>query len=178
MAHTFILPNNNKTQTAGVTRTHKVPVKGSKKSMHTAAAAGSTGGTPTSSNGTDDAECYTCRANLYISWIHCDDDEAIYCLQHGLKHINVGRLKPAACRMLYAYSMQDVEQLMERVRCRSSQAGSATNNIVSPSAATRSIEATVAVVAPATKSTAAAAASAATTSTTAKSRKNASGRGR
>lgn len=123
-------------QSAGVTRNQKVPIKGSsKKSTSAQNSGGALKSLP--ATGADEAECDTCRANLYISWIHCDDD-AIYCLQHGLKQINDGRQKAAACRMLYAYSMSEVEQLMERIRCRtaSAEASSAAAGDSAPSTST------------------------------------------
>lgn len=127
-------PKISQKKAAGVSRSKKIPVKGSKKSANATGGSGSGAGTSAAVNGGpggDDAECYTCRANLYVSWIHCDDDDAIYCLHHGLKQINGGRLKAAACQMLYAYSIQDVEQLIGRIRGRSAQAMATTNSLES-----------------------------------------------
>lgn len=107
-------------QTAGVHRTLKVPGKGSAKKPITSAivsAAGKGTGPRNAAAAAEDVECYTCRANLYVSWIQ-SDDEVNYCLQHGLKQIRAGRLKAAACRLLYAYSLSEVEQLIERIRSR------------------------------------------------------------
>lgn len=102
---------------AGVKNTEKVPVKGSKKSP--AAVASSTGlltGTTTATP-LEDPECDSCRANVYLSWIRTDQD-AIFCLQHGLKLINNGRLAADQCRLVYTFSIEEVEQLLSKMRSR------------------------------------------------------------
>lgn len=105
---------------AGVVKTQKVPVKGGKKSATAAASStGLTGSSAASSTttGAEDPECDSCRANVYLSWIRTDQD-AIYCLQHGLKQINSGRLVAAECRLVFTFSILEVEQLISKVRAR------------------------------------------------------------
>lgn len=103
---------------AGVVKTEKVPVKGSKKSA--AAAASSTGlpvGSASTTTPAEDPECDSCRANVYLSWIRTDQD-AIFCLQHGLKQINSGRLVAKQCRLVFTFSIEEVEQLIGKLRGR------------------------------------------------------------
>lgn len=105
-------------QMAGVVKTEKVPVKGSKKSA--AAAASSTGlpvAAATTTTPLEDPECDSCRANVYLSWIRTDQD-AIFCLQHGLKLLNNGRLVAEQCRLVFTFSIEEVEQLIGKIRSR------------------------------------------------------------
>lgn len=97
-----------------MSNTEKVSIKGSKKS---AAASSSAGPGSLVSAPAEDCECESCRANVYLSWIRTESD-AIYCLQHGLKHIKSGRLPADQCRMVFSYSIEDVEQLIARIRSR------------------------------------------------------------
>lgn len=101
----------------GVTKTEKVPVKGSKKSWTAASTSGFSGGAALAAAPVEDPECDLCRANVYLSWIRTDLD-AIYCLQHGLKQINSNRLAADQCRLVFTYSVEEVEQLIGRIRSR------------------------------------------------------------
>lgn len=86
-------------QTLGVVRTEKMTAKQKK---------------PQSGN---DYECDICRANLYISWIACDE-ESIYCLQHAIKYLKNSRIQSKQCKLLYKYGKYEIEDLIERVRER------------------------------------------------------------
>lgn len=59
-------------------------------------------------------ECDICRANLYISWIACDDD-IIYCLQHAIKYLKNTRIQAKQCKILVKYGKNEIEGLIEKV---------------------------------------------------------------
>lgn len=68
----------------------------------------------------NDDECDICRANLYTSWITCQDD-SIYCLQHAIKYLRNKRIQAKQCKLMYVYGKDEMEDLIERVRERHSE---------------------------------------------------------
>lgn len=63
---------------------------------------------------TEENECDICRANVYISWIRCDDD-GIYCLQHAVKYMKSNRIQPKQCKLMYMYKMDEIREIIEKV---------------------------------------------------------------
>lgn len=63
---------------------------------------------------TEENECDICRANLYLSWIKCDDD-SMYCLQHAVKYLKNDRIQAKQCKLLYLYKKNDIEDMIEKV---------------------------------------------------------------
>lgn len=63
---------------------------------------------------TEENECDICRANLYISWIKCDDD-SIYCLRHAVKYLKNNRIQAKQCKLMYMYKMDDIQEMIEKV---------------------------------------------------------------
>lgn len=82
-------------QACGVNRTEKIVLK-SKKPQ------------------TEENECDICRANVYVSWIKCDDD-SIYCLQHAVKYMKNGRIQAKQCKLLFMYKKEEIEDMIHKV---------------------------------------------------------------
>lgn len=85
-------------QSAGITKSESFPPKGS---IGAAAA--------------EENECYTCRANLYISWVKTDDENT-YCLQHCLKNLTNERLQAKKCKLIITYSVDDMETIIKNIK--------------------------------------------------------------
>lgn len=64
---------------------------------------------------TEEHECDICRANLYVSWIKCDDD-SIYCLKHAGKYLTNNRIQAKQCKILYMYENNEIEVLITKVK--------------------------------------------------------------
>ncbi|XP_065359670.1 uncharacterized protein Jarid2 [Calliphora vicina] len=62
-----------------------------------------------------ESECDLCRANLYISMVRTDEGN-IYCLQHALKNLNNGNIQAKQCKLIYAYNIDDVENLIKNLK--------------------------------------------------------------
>jgi protein Jumonji len=76
----------------------------------------------------EELECNYCRANLHISWIKLEDDEDeeseennVYCLKHALKYINDNRIQAGQCRLMYTYTMDEIEKLIKRLKVRAAE---------------------------------------------------------
>lgn len=67
-----------------------------------------------------DNECDLCRANLYISMV-CTDEGNVYCLQHALRNLNNGNIQAKKCKLIYAYNVDDIENLIETLKVRIQQ---------------------------------------------------------
>ncbi|KAG5677278.1 hypothetical protein PVAND_007048 [Polypedilum vanderplanki] len=72
----------------------------------------------------EELECNYCRANLHISWIKLEDEEEegdennVYCLKHALKYIKDNRIQAGQCKLLYTYTMDEIEKLIKRLKTR------------------------------------------------------------
>lgn len=68
----------------------------------------------------EELECNYCRANLHISWIKLDDDEDenVYCLKHSLKYLNNNRIQAVQCKLLYTYTIEEIEKLIKKLKSR------------------------------------------------------------
>lgn len=68
----------------------------------------------------EELECNYCRANLHISWIKLvdDDDENVYCLKHSLKYIHDNRIQSNQCKLLFTYTIEEIEKLIQKLRSR------------------------------------------------------------
>ncbi|EDW30325.1 GL17885 [Drosophila persimilis] len=62
-----------------------------------------------------ESECDLCRANLYISMVRTDDGN-VYCLQHALKNLNNGNIQAKQCKLIYAYNVDDIQQLIRQLQ--------------------------------------------------------------
>ncbi|XP_031618620.1 protein Jumonji [Contarinia nasturtii] len=62
----------------------------------------------------EENECDICRANVYISWIRCDDD-SIYCLHHAVKYLKNNRIQAKQCKLLFMYKKEEIEDLINKV---------------------------------------------------------------
>lgn len=66
-------------------------------------------------------ECNYCRANLHISWIKLDDDDEennVYCLKHALKYLNDNRIQANQCKLLFTYTMEEIEKLIKKLKVK------------------------------------------------------------
>lgn len=63
---------------------------------------------------TEENECDICRANVYISWIKCEDD-SVYCLQHAVKYLKNDRIQAKQCILLYLYKKDEIEEIIRKV---------------------------------------------------------------
>lgn len=63
---------------------------------------------------TEENECDTCRANMYISWIRTADDD-IYCLQHAMEYLNSKRIEPDNCKIIYSYKEDDIKDIINKI---------------------------------------------------------------
>lgn len=68
----------------------------------------------------EELECNYCRANLHISWIKLvdDEDENVYCLKHSLKYIHDNRIQPNQCKLLFTYTIEEIEKLIQKLKAR------------------------------------------------------------
>ena len=64
---------------------------------------------------TIESECDLCRANLYISMVRTDEGN-VYCLQHALKNLNNGNIQAKQCKLIYAYNVEDIENLIKSLK--------------------------------------------------------------
>lgn len=63
---------------------------------------------------TEENECDICRANVYISWIKCDDDST-YCLHHAVKYLKNNRIQAKQCKLLFMYKKDEIDELISKV---------------------------------------------------------------
>lgn len=87
-------------QSAGITKSEKLQPKGS-----TTPLAGSA----------EENECYTCRANLYTSWVKTEDENT-YCLQHCLKNLSNDRIQAKKCKLMITYTVEDMETILKNIK--------------------------------------------------------------
>ncbi|KAM7355310.1 jumonji, AT rich interactive domain 2 [Cochliomyia hominivorax] len=73
-----------------------------------------------------ESECDLCRANLYISMVRTDEGN-VYCLQHALKNLNNGNIQAKQCKLIYAYNIDDIENLIKNLKDRIQQKRAVTN---------------------------------------------------
>jgi hypothetical protein len=72
----------------------------------------------------EELECNYCRANLHISWIKLEEEDEesdetnVYCLKHALKYINENRIQASQCKLMYTYTMDEIEKLIKRLKAR------------------------------------------------------------
>lgn len=102
-------------QAAGVTSTEKVPSEKSSKSKKQQ---------PVKSI---ESECDLCRANLYISMVKTDEGN-VYCLQHALKNLNNGNIQAKQCKLIFAYYIEDIENLIKELTDKIHQKRSTLSN--------------------------------------------------
>lgn len=69
---------------------------------------------------TEENECDSCRANVYISWVKCDDD-SIYCLHHAVKYLKNSRIQAKHCKLLFMYKKEEIEELINKINEKISQ---------------------------------------------------------
>ncbi|KAH8380295.1 hypothetical protein KR009_009801 [Drosophila setifemur] len=62
-----------------------------------------------------ESECDLCRANLYISMVRTEEGN-VYCLQHALKNLNKGNIQAKQCKLIYAYNVDDIQQLIRQLQ--------------------------------------------------------------
>ncbi|XP_030386202.1 mucin-5AC [Scaptodrosophila lebanonensis] len=62
-----------------------------------------------------ESECDLCRANLYISMVRTEEGN-VYCLQHALKNLNNGNIQAKQCKLIYAYNVDDIQQLIRTLQ--------------------------------------------------------------
>lgn len=49
------------------------------------------------------------------------DDGNVYCLQHALRNLNNGNIQAKKCKLVYAYDVDDIENLIESLKGRVQQ---------------------------------------------------------
>lgn len=92
-------------QAAGVTSTEKVQAEKGQKAKKT----------QQPPHKSIESECDLCRANLYISMVRTEDGN-VYCLQHALKNLNNGNIQAKQCKLIYAYNVDDIQQLIRQLQ--------------------------------------------------------------
>lgn len=91
----LVVPIYLSLQACGVNRTEKIVLKPKKPQA-------------------EENECDICRANVYISWIKCDDD-SIYCLQHAVKYLKNNRIKAKQCKLLFMYKKEEIDDIIGKM---------------------------------------------------------------
>lgn len=68
----------------------------------------------------EESECDLCRANLFISMLRTEteDEEAFYCLQHGLMYLKKGELQAAESKLIWNYDLNEIEALIRKLSDR------------------------------------------------------------
>lgn len=61
-------------------------------------------------------ECYVCRANLYVSMVADTKESVVFCLSHAIRRIEQSRLHSANCRLLYTYTVPELDALCSRLQ--------------------------------------------------------------
>lgn len=46
------------------------------------------------------------------------EDESIYCIKHAIKYITNTRLQANQCKLIYAYGVDEIEQMLEGLKER------------------------------------------------------------
>lgn len=49
------------------------------------------------------------------------DEGNVYCLQHALKNLNNGNIQAKQCKLIYAYNIDDIENLIRNLKDRIQQ---------------------------------------------------------
>lgn len=84
------------------------------------AASTSSGSKKVSNLPDEENECDLCRTNLFISMVRTEtvDEEAFYCLQHGLMYLKNGELQAKESKLIYNYELEEVESLIRKLSDR------------------------------------------------------------
>lgn len=52
-----------------------------------------------------------------------DEDETIYCMRHALKYIQKDRIQAKSCRLVFTYTIDEIEALIAKIKERLQQVG-------------------------------------------------------
>merc|ERR1719193_1085593 len=66
----------------------------------------------------DEYECQICNANLYLSLIANEDEEATFCLTHGLEHIKSNKKRLRQSKFMYTYSKDELKEVLANLNKR------------------------------------------------------------
>lgn len=44
------------------------------------------------------------------------DEGNVYCLQHALKNLNNGNIQAKQCKLIYAFTVEDIENLIKSIK--------------------------------------------------------------
>ncbi|XP_034254210.1 mucin-16 isoform X2 [Thrips palmi] len=93
---------------------------------------------------TEVMECEVCSTNLYLSMVLNNEDGSGYCLVHASLYLDQDKLDPGQCKLLYAYTQNDLHEfcqnLLDRIESKSGKKGNnvSSNNSDSESSASTS----------------------------------------
>lgn len=60
--------------------------------------------------------CEDCRWNLFCSMVFESQDNAIYCIEHAINHIEDKSLDSTKCKLMYTYDLTELSVLPDKVR--------------------------------------------------------------
>lgn len=88
--------------------------------VSTAASVSGTGRKPATSTHLiveEELECDLCRTNLYVSMLRTEtvDEEAFYCLQHGLMYLKNGELQAKESKLIYNLELDIMSGLLRKL---------------------------------------------------------------
>lgn len=68
----------------------------------------------------EELECNYCRANMHTSWIKLEDEdeENVYCLKHSLKYLHANRIQAKQCKLMFTYTIEEIEKLIKKLRTK------------------------------------------------------------
>ncbi|XP_012286667.1 protein Jumonji [Orussus abietinus] len=76
-----------------------------------------------------DFECETCRANLFVSLVNNSQDDSVYCLPHALQLISRKKNLLKSCTLMYTYSEDELDELIQKLEDRIEAKSRKTNQI-------------------------------------------------
>lgn len=47
-----------------------------------------------------------------------DDEENVYCLKHSLKYLNASRIQANQCKVMFTYTIEEMEKLIKKLRAK------------------------------------------------------------
>merc|ERR1712156_659228 len=63
----------------------------------------------------DGYECQVCNANLFVSLIANEEEEATFCLEHGMEYARENPQKARGCKLMYTHTQEEIKEVLHRV---------------------------------------------------------------
>merc|ERR1711962_1667755 len=63
----------------------------------------------------DEYECQVCNANLFVSLIANEEEEATFCLEHGMEYAREDPQKARGCKLMYTHTQEEIKEVLHRV---------------------------------------------------------------